>query len=452
MRMKTLRLLTLALFAVSTAAAQGNRGFGYEDEYSPTVYLISVNQPDMRSDCPCPAKEAAELNRLAAEAAILDYRETHRPGFQQVEKPQFIFTTKDNKFSLALGGYINMRAGYDLEGIVNNIDFVPADIPMTSNYANGEKLMMDATTSRVFLKAITNTRALGRVVVFIDGDFRGGRENSYVPRLRSAYVSMLGFTLGRDVTTFCDLLAGPNTIDFRGPNAYNLHFATMIRYEVPFANNHMKFGFAAEMPSVSGTYGDNMVAVPARMPDFPVFLQVAWGPERRNHIRASAVFRNMYMHNIEKNYTLSKFGWGVQGSGHITIARAFELFFNGVYGEGISRYIQDLAGQGLDFTPIPNSPTHLQMMPMYGWQVAGQINFSPRVFISGGYSTVEVCHKNGYYSPNEYRRGQYIFGNIFCRVTPRCKLAAEYLYGTRKNMDNAKNHANRVNLMVQYNF
>ena len=151
MRMKTLRLLTLALFAVSTAAAQGNRGFGYEDEYSPTVYLISVNQPDMRSDCPCPAKEAAELNRLAAEAAILDYRETHRPGFQQVEKPQFIFTTKDNKFSLALGGYINMRAGYDLEGIVNNIDFVPADIPMTSNYANGEKLMMDATTSRVFL-------------------------------------------------------------------------------------------------------------------------------------------------------------------------------------------------------------------------------------------------------------------------------------------------------------
>ena len=40
--------------------------------------------------------------------------------------------------------------------------------------------------------------------------------------------------MGRDVTTFCDLLAGPNTIDFRGPNAYNPHFATMIRYEVPF--------------------------------------------------------------------------------------------------------------------------------------------------------------------------------------------------------------------------
>lgn len=69
------------------------------------------------------------------------------------------------------------------------------------------------------MKAITNTRALGRVVVFMDADFRGGAEGSYTPRLRSAYVSFLGFTLGRDVTTFCDLSAAPTTIDFQGPNA-----------------------------------------------------------------------------------------------------------------------------------------------------------------------------------------------------------------------------------------
>jgi len=37
-------------------------------------------------------------------------------------------------------------------------------------------------------------------------------------------------------------------------------------------------------------------------------------------------------------------------------------------------------------------------------------------------------------------------------LTPRCKLAAEYLYGTRKNMDAQKNHANRAQVLVQYNF
>ena len=450
--MKTFRLLIVALLVASSAAAQNNTGKGTNDEYSPTVYLISVNETETVEDCGCPALAAAELNRLAAASAIQDYRDTHRAGFQQAEKPQFIFTTKNNKFSFAVGGFINMRVGYDFEGIVDNIDFIPADIPMTRNYATDQKLMMDATTSRLYLKAIANTRALGRVVVYVDGDFRGGARNSYVPRLRSAYVSFLGFTLGRDISTFTDLLAAPNTIDFQGPNAYNLHFATMVRWEKSFWNDCMKFGVAAEMPKVSGTYGEYAAPVPQRMPDFPVYLEVMWGPERQSHLRPSAVFRNMYERNLDKNYTTSQFGWGVQASGHIRVARVLDLFFNGVYGEGITPYIQDLAGAGLDFTPVPGWPTHLQTMPMYGWQAAAQINLSRRVSFSGGYSTVEVCKKNGFYSNDEYRTGEYIFGNMFVKITPRCKFGVEYLYGTRENMDGLKNHANRANMMVQYNF
>ncbi|MEG1406147.1 MAG: DcaP family trimeric outer membrane transporter, partial [Alistipes sp.] len=301
----------------------------------------------------------------------------------------------------------------------DNIDFVPSAIPMQSNYATQEQLMMDATTSRFYLKAITHSRTLGRVVIYVETDFRGGNRGSYTPRLRMAYVSFKGFTFGRDVTTFCDLAAGPNTIDFQGPNGYNFNFATMIRYEVAFANNHMKFGVAAEMPSVSGTYGDAMASIPQRMPDFPLYMQVAWGANRSSHLRASAVFRNMYVRNLDKNYTFSKFGWGVQGSGFIKICRALDLYFNGVYGEGITPYIQDLSGLGLDFTPVPGYPTHLQTMPMYSAQAALQINLSKRVFVSGGYSMVTVCKKNGAYADDEYKEGQYMFGNIFYQLTPR---------------------------------
>ena len=180
--MKTIRLLIVALLVVSTASAQSYSGAGNakEGEYSPTVYLISVHETDTiytNEGCDA-AMEAAALNRLAVESAIQDYRDTHRLGFQQVEKPQFIFTTKNNKFSFAVGGYINLRAGYDFDGGVNNIDFIPYDIPMQETYANRQKLMMDATTSRIYLKAVTNSNKLGRIVVFIDADFRGGSENS----------------------------------------------------------------------------------------------------------------------------------------------------------------------------------------------------------------------------------------------------------------------------------
>ena len=91
-------------------------------------------------------------------------------------------------------------------------------------------------------------------------------------------------------------------------------------------------------------------------------------------------------------------------------------------------------------------------MPMWGWQAAAQINLSRRVCLTGGYSMVRMERNHGAVSDNEYRQGQYIFGNIFYNVTSRFRVAGEFLYGTRKNMNAAKNHANRANLMVQYSF
>ncbi|WP_418991406.1 DcaP family trimeric outer membrane transporter [Alistipes sp.] len=449
--MKTFRLLIVALLFATTASAQRYSGSSQNGEYSPTVYLISVQEVDTVYNCG-PAQQMAALNRMAIANATQDYIETHRPGFQQVEKPQFLFATKNNKFSLAVGGFIRLRAGYDFDGIVDNIDFIPYDIPVHGNYNTKQKLMMDATTSRVFLKAITNSRALGRVVVFIDSDFRGGAENSYTPRLRSAYVSFLGFTFGRDVTTFCDLQAAPETIDFQGPNAYNFNFATMIRWEVSFARDRLQFGVAAEMPNVKGTYNDNFAELRQRVPDFPAFLQLSWGNNRESHIRASGVVRTMYIRNLRTSKNTTLLGWGAQFSGTIKVARPLRLFMNGVYGEGITPYIQDLTGSGLDFTPNPQNADKIQTMPMWGWQAAAQLNLTRRLALSGGYSEVNVRRNHGYYSDDEYKRGRYIFGNIFCAITPRCKIGAEYLYGSRKDMNGNANHANRANLMIQYNF
>ena len=91
-------------------------------------------------------------------------------------------------------------------------------------------------------------------------------------------------------------------------------------------------------------------------------------------------------------------------------------------------------------------------MRMWGWQASGQINFSRRMSLSGGFSMVEMDRDDAFTFANEYKRGTYIFGNIFYALTPRCSIGAEYLYGSRKNMNSAKNHANRVSVQLQYNF
>ena len=444
--MKRFLLSIGALAATIVASAQTprlerhNNGGG-----DPTVYLITVSETEAIA-CPDQAKN------VAVRAAIDDHRNATRKGFKQVAMPSAIFADKHNNFSFAIGGDVALRAAYSFDRTINNIDVVPYDVPMTLTPADKQEIRMDATTSRLFLRGIANTEKLGQVHIFMDFDFRGGSAGSYTPRIRSGYVSMLGLTVGRDVSTFCDLTAAPTTIDFQGPNAYNFRFTTMIRYEYEFLDRHLKVGAAAEMPSVSATYGETLEAIPQRVPDFPVYFQFAWGENRESHIRASAVFRDMYLYNKARQHEDDLFGWGVQFSGTIHATKYLQFFMNGIYGEGITPYINDLMGSGLDFTPRPDDPTRVQATPMFGWQVAAKGNILPDLSVSGGYSAVTVCKKNGFYSADQYRQGQYIFGNVFWQFTPRFVLGAEYLYAHRKNMDGTKAHANRINILAKYSF
>ena len=67
---------------------------------------------------------------------------------------------------------------------------------------------------------------------------------------------------------------------------------------------------------------------------------------------------------------------------------------------------------------------------MWAWQAAGQVNIIPSyLWVSGGYSTVRVERHNGYFADNQYKRGSYIFGNVFLQLTDNCRLALEYLHG-----------------------
>lgn len=434
---QTLLIAAAASVVATSAVAQTTND---DEKYSPSVYT------------PAMGDDHRHHHNKAHKHAMRDFAETQREGFQQVGNPQFIFTSPNNRFSLALGGYVNLRTSYDFGGAVDNIDFVPYDIPMSKSYASDQRVMMDASTSRLYLKAVVNSDLLGRVVVFSDMDFRGGEEFSYLPRLRSAYVQFKGLTIGRDVSTFCDLEAAPTTIDFQGPNAYNFTFNEMIRYEY-HARSGFSFGIAAERPVVNATYGDNFSAIMQRVPDGIAYLQYKFGRERISHLRISGVIRDMYLHNNLTGENTTQLGWGVQFSGHLGITRWVDLYMNGTYGQGITPYIQDLTGSPYDFTYNPENPTQLQTPSMWGWQAAAQVNIMPnRFWVAGGYSEVGLDKSDGYISEKQYKKGSYLFANAFYKLTPNLTFALEYLHGTRRDASDILNSANRLSIMAQYNF
>ena len=431
--MRKIYLLAAALVFSFAAPAQNHKG-----DYRPHVNVVAGKD----------RKHDSEGKRTAADAAAI-FEKTHVGGFQQSHKPNYIFSSPHNRFMLAIGGFVNTRVAYDMKGIVENTDFITRDIPVEATYATRQKLTFDATTSRLFIKAVAVTRTLGNVVAYIETDFRGYRGDM---RLRQAYVSFKGLLLGRNITTFCDLDAAPTTVDFQGPNAYNIEYTTMIRYVLPLGR-HWSIAAAAEMPSVSATLpAGRFASIPQRVPDFPLYVRYDWGRRNPSHVRVSAVLRDMYYHADATDRNMAQFGWGVQLSGNVRFARRCNLFFNGIYGRGITPYIQDLAGLGLDLVPRLSSDLSLQTLPMFGWFAAAQIDLSHRTFVSGGYSWVKVDYGDRYDVPALYRDATYIFCNLFHNITPFCKVAVEYLHGIKNDTSGRKGTANRVQAMIQYNF
>ena len=124
------------------------------------------------------------------------------------------------------------------------------------------------------------------------------------------------------------------------------------------------------------------------------------------------------------------------------------------YGKGIGQYLNDISNLNVDIVPNPEKEGKMQALPMLGWYAGLQYNISPKIFLSSTYSMSRLYSEDGYPNdlPSTYRYGQYFVANVFWNVTPNMQVGAEYLRGWRTNFDNSTNHANRMNLLVQYSF
>lgn len=161
----------------------------------------------------------------AGDEIIRIMNESQLPYIHDPKAPRFLLMDKQGKFALGIGGYVRATGEYDFGGIVDDIDFVPANIPSSSKIKN--QFQMDASTATIFLKLVGHTRLLGDFTVYTAGNFRGGDKTF---QLRNAYMSFRNITVGYTYGGFMDLGALPSTIDFQGPNGATFYRATQLSY------------------------------------------------------------------------------------------------------------------------------------------------------------------------------------------------------------------------------
>ena len=347
---------------------------------------------------------------------------------------------------MGFGGYAKLTGIFDFDGVVHSHDFITYDIPVGTGTPGEKRLYIGAHQSRVYAEVLAMTKS-DPFRVYIEADFYS---SNYTLRLRHAYGQYKGFLVGQTWSSLMDLDAMPNTVDFEGPNSAVALRAAMIRYTLKLSNA-FTMRTALELPDVSMSYQAPLTSSYQYIPDFILVFRFhsKWG-----HLQAGGVFRTMTYKDSLQNKIKNTYGYGGTISGLFKITKKDNFMFQGVWGSGIAKYIQDVSGVGLDALPYEDKfqISELKPVPIGGFYFGYQHFWLSKLHSTFVYGFTRIDYN---YSPpmnDAYQIGQYISGNLFWNVFPSMTLAIEYLWGQRRNWDNKSGNANRINFLAQYNF
>ncbi len=376
-------------------------------------------------------------------------------AFKDPAAPRFIFFDDNKNFLFGIGGYVQMNAAYDFNGLPDYNSFITSQIAPNGEQS-GASYGMTLEQSTLFFKLLGNTRA-GRLVSYIEMQFEGP-DNT--PKLQQALVQFKGLTAGKAWSTFGDMTSVPATIDQEGPGSAIEVRQPMIRYTVPFSAR-FQASLALEYAKPSYTTGNHAKSIRQKIPDIP--LNIRYTLKNNGHLQTAAILRNISYGNAVTDKDKIRTGeglsdglrsqvlLGVTGSGNIPLNKNNRFMFQGVYGQGIAHYIQDISALGYDL--IPGNHTERKLIAPTVWSVFGAIqhNWNPRLYSSLIYSYTRMQTRKTL-AATDYKYAQYAAANLLWMFTEFGTTGIEYEYGRRTNFDSRYGNGNRINIMVQYRF
>lgn len=388
---------------------------------------------------------------------VIIFEENAPERFNAPKTPSFAFMSKNQKFMMGIGGYVKGTISMDFNGAINNpAYFTTSAIPINPLPGNDNLMQFNVNQSSLFYNLVSLSENKTKFGAYINMNFSG---QNYAPQIQDAYVNYGGLLLGRTTSLFTDAAAIPPTIDSEGPNGLTYKINNVFNFRSHWGKNkRFSAGLGLEMPSTDFTTSNAQSVTNQYIPDFPSYIQFAWGKGNNSHVRLSSIIRNVnYRNNVQdKDNIISTYA--CQLSGLVTVKEKLVFYYQLAYGSGITTYIQDVSGLKLDFLPNNmvdnqnNDAGKLDHVNSLAYYAGLQYNFNPRTFMSCTFSQVDIDVPESYDNTNLYKEAYYLATNFFWYAMTNVQIGAEYLYGKRVDQNDDWGQANRVQVMLQYNF
>lgn len=394
-----------------------------------------------------------------------------------------VFQIPGTDSTIKFYGYVQLDTTFDFSGRDPNVEgndwaVHVSNVPFDSSAeakVKKNQLYMTARTSRFGLQTNTPT-SWGPVGVKLEGDFNGTNlesgqtfTNSVLFRLRHAYGTVGNLLVGQTWSTFLDLNAAPDTVDFNGPGSLALIRNPMIRYTIPLAPG---YSLALAVENAPGTDGNDYCAGDGTgpgdfscgpsgsskiqtIPDFHANLSGsgAWGTFSLRAVtsqtkRGSATDPNASTQSVQ--------GIGAAASGSLKLG-GDTLVGQIAYSSGVNRYI---FYSGLSAPAVYSDGSSLKNVNSYGYHVGYTHVWSPafRSNLVFSQNFIENPKVNGVeqFGNSVNKTISDAFVNTFWSFAKNAEFGLEYEWGQRKTFDvgtgSQKGTMNRVTGTFHYNF
>ena len=349
---------------------------------------------------------------------------------------------------LKIGGYFKTDFIRDLKPAGNSDAFVPASIPIPQiSTANNTSISVRPTRLTLDFR-IPSTR-IGEVRFYVEGDLFG--TNATTPRVRHAYAQASNFLIGQTFSNFMDPDGFPDTLDFQGPNGMVNLRNPQLRYGFALAKSTTLY-FSAEKPSSDIIFTTPTFSAQPNTPrvDGTVRLRQEF---QGGHFQVSGLFRDISAFAVTGGISRTDqvFGWGVNVSTGFKTFGKDNVVFAVAGGHGISRYIQDTSGLGID-AELASAGTYLKATPAIGIEAAYQHYWNKTLRSSAVYSYAAV--NDTINAPADtYNHGEYTAANLIWNPWgSSLNMGAEFLYGWQVQQDGLKGNAPRIQFSAKYSF
>ena len=352
------------------------------------------------------------------------------------------------KNSFEFSGYVNTIMYYDFAGINNAYPALNiTEVPVGNDVYKEPYLNFNAFQTRIRMKSRHNTK-IGLIKTYIEGDFVSG---TGALRLRHALISINKWDIGQTWSNFSDEDMWPNMTDYDGPPTGVWARHTMIRYNAIQGTNN-SLSFSIEGPSLD--YSDNYnidTAITTTNQNIPDITARYRYDSDKFHFQLSGVYRTIRYKNIIDTALFYESGYGVSLSSGITVFGRDRLHMQATAGKGIARYLVGFEGRNWD--AVPTGKQNIGLLPTYGgflgydhyWNK--KKTFSSTIVAGGVYVQNNVLENVG-----DFMEGYWGLINLYWYPVNNLSIAIEYVGAYRKDYLSQEGYADRVQLMVQYNF